>query len=222
MSIPLSLGMPPSRDEPRGLLDALLTHRAPAPAGVSGRLLAPRIVTAAEADSGGDVVVELDASAEAPVPVSRRPVRYQIDCTPEYLGDVLAFTAPAPLCVYVAGDTPADTARGLTAAGHIPGLPAGRSADEIADFLAVLAHSDTGYVARARDAAEVLVLLSATTAALSGFDVRQAVTEPDAARLAALVPEAAAAVREILLTVEVDDPAAIVAGLADLGLTAPA
>jgi hypothetical protein len=212
--------MPPSREEPRGLLDALLTHRAPVPAGVPGRMLAPRIVTVADAESGGDVVVELDVSADAPVPVRYRPLRYQIDCAPEHLVDILAFTAPAPLCVYVAGDTLADTARELTGAGHIPGLPAGRSADEIADFLAVLAHSDTGYVARARDAAEVLMLLSATTAALSGFDVRQAVAEPDAARLRALIPEAAAAVREILLTVEVDDPAGIVAGLADLGLPA--
>ncbi|MGW0018307.1 hypothetical protein ACWDUD_08245 [Rhodococcus sp. NPDC003382] len=219
MSIPLSLGMPPSREEPRGLLDALLTHRAPAPADVPARFLAPRIVTAADAEAAGDVVVELDAGAEAPAPGSRRPLRYQIDCAPEYLDDILAFTAPAPLCVYVTGDTLADTARRLTEAGHVPGLPAGRSADEIADFLAVLAHSDTGYVAQARDAAEVLALLSATAAALSGFDVRQAVAEPDAARLAALVPEAAAAVREILLTVEVDDPAAIVAGLAGLGLT---
>lgn len=214
--------MPPSREEPRGLLDSLLTHRVPAPVGVPVRLLAPRIVTADDAEPGGEVVVELDASADAPVPASRRPVRYQIDCAPDYLGDVLAFTAPAPLCVYVAGDTLADTARELTEAGHVPGLPAGRSADEIADFLAVLAHSDTGYVARARDAAEVLALLSATTAALSGFDVRQAVTEPDAARLAALIPEAAAAVREILLTVEVDDPAAVAAGLTELGLTLPA
>lgn len=214
--------MPPSRDEPRGLLDALFAYRPPAPAGVPIAVLASPIVAASDDEPGGDVVVELDASSAAPLPASRRPVRYQIDCTPDHFDDVLAFTSPAPLCVYVAGDTLADAARELTSAGHVPGLPAGRSADDIADFLAVLAHSDTGYVARAGDATEVLALLSATTAALSGFDVRQAVAQPDVTRLGALAPEAAAAVRDVLLTVEVDDPSAVVAGLAEFGFTIPA
>ncbi|MFD6893898.1 hypothetical protein ACFWB0_05010 [Rhodococcus sp. NPDC060086] len=225
MSIPLPLGMPPSRNEPRGLLDALLSRRyevvGPALA-ASGKALAAPIVPAAAVTEapGRDVVVELDASAAAPSAAGWRPVRYQLDCDLDDLDDVLAFTAPAPLAVYVQVDDPAlaDTARALTEAGHIPGLPTGHGPGAVADFLAVLAHSETGFVARADTASDVLALLSGTAAALSGFDVRDAMAEPDAGRLGRLIPEAAEALREILLAVEVDDTAAVIDGLRELGL----
>ncbi len=194
----------------------------------SGQALAAPIVPATSviAIPGRDIVVELDVSAEAPSPAGRRPVRYQLDCSPDDLDDVLAFTAPAPLAVYVQVDDPvladaalADTARALTEAGHIPGLPTGHGPGAVADFLAVLAHADTGFVARAETASDVLALLSGTAAALSGFDVRDALVAPDADRLGRLIPEAAEALREILLAVEVDDPDAVLSGLREAGLT---
>ncbi len=133
MSIPLPLGMPPSREEPRGLLDALLARRHDTMDSAlesSGQALAAPIVPATSviAIPGRDIVVELDVSAEAPSPAGRRPVRYQLDCSPDDLDDVLAFTAPAPLAVYVQVDDPvladaalADTARALTEAGTFQG-----------------------------------------------------------------------------------------------------
>lgn len=66
----------------------------------------------------------------------------------------------------------------------------------------------------------MLALLAATVAALRGDDVRAALAAPDPGRLTALIPEAAAAVREILLAVEVDDPAGVARDLAALGLAA--
>ncbi|TCN52264.1 hypothetical protein EV641_108140 [Rhodococcus sp. SMB37] len=231
VSIPLPLGMPPSREEPRGLLDALFSRRyadLESALAASGPESAAPIVPASEIAEapGRDVVVGLDASAEAPSPAGWRPVRYQLDCARGDLDDVLAFTAPAPLAVYVQVDDPtladaalADTARALTEAGHIPGLPTGHTPGAVADFLAVLAHADTGFVARAETASDVLALLSGTAAALSGSDVRDALTAPDVDRLGRLIPEATEALREILLAVEVDDTDAVLGGLREMGLT---
>ncbi|SUE16184.1 Uncharacterised protein [Rhodococcus gordoniae] len=217
--------MPPSRDESRGLLDALLTRRHDTLTGAlaaTGRMLAPPIVPAAAVTGSPtrELVVELDASTELPSPAGWRPIRYQVECSAEDLEDVLAITAPAPLVVYphVSDAALADAARALTEAGHIPGLTAGRGAEAVADFLAVLAHTDTGYAARATGTDDVVALLAATVAALSGFDVRAALATPDVARLRRLVPEAAAAVREILLVVEVDETDGVVRDLEALDL----
>ncbi|MGW3484920.1 hypothetical protein [Rhodococcus indonesiensis] len=230
MPIPLTLGMPPSREEPRGLLTALLIRRHPT---LADALAAP------DHAAIGDPVVPVSALTEAPGAAAAlrivgeldvapdaehlsglhpAPVRYQLDCPAAELAEALAIAVPAPLTVYVdTGDLP-ETARALVGAGHSPGLPAGRDAGEIADFLSVLAHAGTGFAARARDAGEVLALLAATVAALRGDDVRAALAAPAPARLTGLIPEAAAAVREILLAVEVDDPAAVARDLAGLGL----
>ncbi|MEE2030737.1 hypothetical protein Q8814_01165 [Rhodococcus sp. CC-R104] len=217
--------MPPSREEPRGLLDALLTHRHDTLAGAVaavGPLLAAPIVAAAEVvgPPDRDLVIELDTSGDAPAAAGWRPCRYQLDCTAAELDDILAFTAPAPLVVYALVDDGAlaETARALTAAGHIPGLPTGHAPDAVADFLAVLAHADTGYVARATTADDVIALLAATVAALAGFDIRGALAAPEIAHLRQLVPEAVAALREILLAVEVPDTDAVARDLADSGL----
>ncbi len=218
--------MPPSRDEPRGLLDGLLTTRHDSPESAeaaTGLLFGAPIVPAGAitAPPARDVVVELDTSGPRPEPAGRRPLRYQIDCSTDDLSHVLEFTAPAPLIVYVDGpdESLADTARALTEAGHIPGLPSGHGRDAVSDFLAVLAHADTGYVARATGTAEVVALLCATAASLSGFDIRDALASPDISRLQRLIPEAAAALREILLAVEVDDPGRVGRELAELGLS---
>lgn len=224
--ISLPLGMPPSREEPRGMLDALLTRRhdtlADALASTDPMFASPIVPAGAVTDAPGrDLVLELDASASPPSPAGWRPIRYQVDCSSDELDDVLAFTAPSPLVVYVDGpdEALADTARALTEAGHIPGLPAGHEHDAVADFLAVLAHSDTGFVARAATAADVVALFSATAAALSGFDIRAALAAPDVARLQRLIPEAGVALREILLAVEVDDPESVARELQALGFS---
>ena len=218
--------MPPSREEPRGLVEALLSGRYATLGDVPARpgpADAPPIVPASALTErpARDVVAELDASAAAPEPARWRPVRYQLTCAVADLDDVLAFTAPAPLAVYVTDvddSALAATAQALTDAGHIPGLAVGHGVDAIADFLSVLAHATTGYVARVADADGVLALLGATAAALSGFDVREAVVAPDPGRLVRLVPEATDALREILLAVEVDDPGVVARDLAVRGL----
>ncbi|MDX5310094.1 MAG: hypothetical protein LPK23_01810, partial [Rhodococcus sp. (in: high G+C Gram-positive bacteria)] len=57
MPIPLTLGMPPSREEPRGLLTALLTRRHPT---LADALAAPAHTAI------GDPVVPVSALTEAP------------------------------------------------------------------------------------------------------------------------------------------------------------
>lgn len=160
-----------------------------------------RIIVALDVDP-----VELRTREQA----SYEAVRFHLDCTSSDLGDALALRLPSPLAVFVAGDDEnvvlAETAQQLTAAGRIPGLDTGYSVGEVADFLAVLAHADTGYVARARDGAEILALLAGTVAALRGDDVRAAITHPEPAKLTALIPEAAEALREVLLGIEIADP----------------
>lgn len=132
--------------------------------------------------------------------------------------------------VYVARPVAAEAVRALVGVGVVTGLDLtggersdGKfdraSADEVADFLAVLAHAPTGFVGRAESADDVLAVLAATVAALRGDDVRSAWTHPDVAALAALRPAAAAAVRGVLLAVEVTDVAGAIAGLAMLGGT---
>jgi prephenate dehydratase len=130
--------------------------------------------------------------------------------------------------VYVARPVDGEAVRALVDVGVVTGLDLTQgegtdggsnspSPDEVADFLAVLAHAPTGFVARARSADDVLAVLAATVAALRGDDVRAAWTYPDVAGLAGLRPAAATAVREVLLGVEVADVMGVAAGLAALG-----
>ena len=88
----------------------------------------------------------------------------------------------------------------------------------MADFLAVLAHESVGFVARAADGDEVIALLCGTVAALRGDDVRAAMVDPKPEKLAALIPEAASAMREVLLTIEVADLPAVETALRAAGL----
>ncbi len=174
----------------------------------------------------GAVVVELDIDPDRlDGAAEHRVLRYHVHCTAADLDDVMALRLPAPITVFVTPDdsdsdagTLAETAQALADAGHSPGLIAGQSVGAVADFLAVLAHTSVGFVARARDGAEVLSLLSGTVAALRGDDVRAALANPDPAALARLIPDAAEAVRDVLLGIEVEDPAQVEQVLADAGL----
>lgn len=207
--------MPPS-GEPRGLLAELLSQRCSTldevRASHRSQVTGPPLIPAsalggAEQPELGGVVVELDVAPEAlNLPAGCAAVRFHVDCDADQLGDATALQLSAPVAIYVPAGRLAETARVVAEAGRTPGLRAGLPVDAVADFLAVLAHTDVGFVARARDGDEVLALLAGTVAALRGDNVRTALTAPDPAKLAALVPEAAAAVREVLLAVEVDDP----------------
>ena len=229
VAIPLSLGVPRSRG-PQSLLAELLSgSQDTGPA--AGGALGPRVVPAsalldAAGTDAGRIIVGLDvdpAVLRTSEQASYEAVRFHLDCPAGQLGDAVALRLPSPLAVFVTADGSddpglAETAQQLADAGRIPGLASGRGIGEVADFLAVLAHADVGYVARARDTVEVLALLSGTVASLRGDDVRAALAAPDPTRLTSLIPEAAEAVREVLLGVEVHDPALVARELADAGL----
>ncbi|QHE66947.1 hypothetical protein GFS60_00419 [Rhodococcus sp. WAY2] len=232
VAIPLSLGVPRSRG-PQSLLEGLLSAAPTAgvsadPADTVAGTVGPRVVLAStligsHGTDAGRIIVGLDidpAELRTREQASYEAVRFHLDCPAAQLGDALALRLPSPLAVFVGdGDLGlAESAQQLADAGRIPGLGSGFSIGEMADFLAVLAHADVGYVARARDAAEVLALLSGTVASLRGDNVRSALADPTAEKLAALGPEAAEAVREVLLGIEVSDPARVSRELAAAGL----
>lgn len=162
------------------------------------------------------VCVRLDADPNLLPALPSQPSRFEIDCSADQLDDVVALAQgdpeplPARLAVFVArGDQSrgwaAESAARIADAGAHPGLDAGAAAEDVADFLAVLAHSDAGFVARARTGAEVVAVLAATVAALRGDDIAAAFAAADPVPVAALSPAAAAAVREVLVGVAVDD-----------------
>ncbi|MET7769206.1 hypothetical protein [Nocardia sp. NPDC005366] len=95
----------------------------------------------------------------------------------------------------------------------VPRLAADRADAEIADFLAAVAHADTGFVARADTGERALAIVAATAAALCGEDIRAALARPDIAFLTALKSPAVEALRGVLLAVETDSPEAVTAAL---------
>lgn len=105
--------------------------------------------------------------------------------------------------------------RGEGPAG-IPVLDADAPDTEIADFLAGIAHTDTGYIARTSRGDRALAILAATAAALCGDDIRTALTTPDLPFLTGLKPPAVEAVRGVLRAIETDAPDAVRAHLAIL------
>lgn len=98
-----------------------------------------------------------------------------------------------------------------------PVLDADGEDAEVADFLAAIAHEDTGYIARTADGARALAIVAATTAALCGEDIRAALRQPDIAFLTSLKPAAVEAVRAVLLAIETDHPERVREELAVLG-----
>ncbi|MFX0573359.1 hypothetical protein [Nocardia nepalensis] len=77
---------------------------------------------------------------------------------------------------------------------------------EIADFLAEIAHSDGGFIARTSDGERALAIVAGTVAALCGEDIRAALAGPDIAFLTSLKPPAVEAARSVLLAIETDAP----------------
>ncbi len=76
---------------------------------------------------------------------------------------------------------------------------------DIATFLAGVAHSDTGFVARTSSGQRAVAIVAATAAALCGDDIRTALSRPDIAFLRSLKPPAIEAVRSVLRAIETDD-----------------
>ena len=216
VSVPLTLGLPKSRDR-HGLTDELLLPASSALSTQPASHIGPRVVSAPDWRADGDsVIVALDAQSDAP-PVDGGIVGYHLDIAPDQLRDVLSLDLPAPLTIF-ASDLDPEVTRVITAAGHSAGIAASAPIDQFADFLAVVAHTDAGFVARAADATEIVTVLAATVAALRGNDIRAAITNPDIAPVLALSPEAGAAVREVLQGIVIDDPNAVTAELYELGL----
>ncbi|MCX5042296.1 hypothetical protein OG921_03695 [Aldersonia sp. NBC_00410] len=217
MPIPLTLGVP-NRPDARPLVDRLLLPRLDVPGPVPGgdaddsRLLGTPVIPLAAIPAGvapGSVIVavdlhEHDHESELVLP---RGVSVHIDCPPDLLSEVLAL--PARAVVFLDGPVDVAAVRRVVSAGRRPGIDLAVSGVEIADFLAVLAHADTGFVARAWTGAQALAGIAATVAALRGDDVRTAFATPDVGALARLNPAAAEAVRDVLVGIEVTDPVAV-------------
>ena len=214
MSIPLTLGAPKPRDAHPLTARLLLPRCASAADAVelpTGDVVGPPVIAASQltAAGGSGAIAYLDIDP-GQLPADGAFVGAHIDSTADMLGDVLELPVPGRLTVFFDDSVSAENVRRVVAAGCSPGIEASREPDEIADLLAVVAHSDVGFVARAVTGAEVVAVLAATVAALRGDDIRTAFTNPDVAALARLNDEAAAAVRTVLLGVVVPAVAPIV------------
>lgn len=183
-------------------------------------------ITAAD----GPLWLRLDVAPDALPAIVPEPARIEVDCPLDQLDEALALAQgdplplPGRLAIRVDPGSAgrgwaADSATRIAEAGALPVLAAGCSADDVADFLAVLAHSDAGFVVYADSGAEAIAILAATVAALRGGDIPAAYRAADPAPLAALSTAAAEAVREVLVAIAVPDAAAA-AHLRDLGITA--
>jgi hypothetical protein len=88
--------------------------------------------------------------------------------------------------------------------------------EQVAEFLAHIAHADSGFVARTGSGARAVAIVAATAAALCGADIRAALANPDLEFLRGLTAPAVQALREVLLAVESDRPEIVERGLAVL------
>ncbi|MGW4481960.1 hypothetical protein [Rhodococcus triatomae] len=193
-------------------------------------LLAASALDGTDLDSG-PLWLRLDVALDALPQDLPELTRIEVDCPLEHLDDAVALAEgdprplPARLAVRVDPDGAgrgwaAESSERIAAAGAHPVLVAGRDAHDVADFLAVLAHSAVGFVAHAADTREVVAVLAATVAALTGDDIPAAFRAADPAPVAALSSAAAEAVREILVAIAVPAGAGIEADLRELGITA--
>ncbi|MEU7763596.1 hypothetical protein AB0B25_00500 [Nocardia sp. NPDC049190] len=107
--------------------------------------------------------------------------------------------------------------RDVGMSGHaVPILDLDARDAEIADFLAGIAHADSGFVARTSSGASALAVIAGTAAALCGEDIRAALSNPDIAFLNALKPPAVEAVRSVLLAIETEAATQVTAALSAL------
>ncbi|MBD0324310.1 MAG: hypothetical protein ICV72_13135, partial [Aldersonia sp.] len=170
MPVPLTLGVPKRRE------DRPLTARLLLVSGDDGMVteeLAPmigdRVVPLSElpppVDAPAGVIGAVDlrgASTFEPPP----GIALHIDCTAEQVSAVLEL--PVTAAVFVAGAVDVEVVRAITAAGFRAGIDFAAPIEQVADFLAVLAHTDTGFVGRVRTGREALAGIAATVAALRG------------------------------------------------------
>ncbi|MGV8872501.1 MAG: hypothetical protein ACOH2Q_08245 [Rhodococcus sp. (in: high G+C Gram-positive bacteria)] len=234
MPIPLTLGVP-HRPDPNALVHGLLLPRC---ADVEALHAAPRgaeygppVVRASTllampgSDDLGRIVVDLDVDPDelrAGRTGGYEAVRFDVDAPADQLADALALRLPSPLVVFPVFDAidVAETAEAVVFALRTPGIAVADTPRRIADVLAVVSHADVGLVARAETGDDVLAILAATVASLRGDDIAAALAAPNVAALRALIPEAAEAVREVLLGVEISDAVGARARLVELGLIA--
>lgn len=224
---------------PRLTVDAWLTARAaappepavaPGPVGEMDRLLGmmPGRIAPPTERLGDGTVVDLDrdpAGLDAPWDAAGAVL---LAATADQLGDAVALAEDHPalgarliVVPETLGGDPAAALAGPLAAGVGCGVDLSWPVDPLADALALLAHGSGPLLLRAADTAAAIAGLSAVIAALTGFDIRQALTAPAPGRLTGLNVFAAAAVRELLYAIAVPDPAAVAADLAALGLGVP-
>lgn len=241
MSIPLTLGVP-DRPDPQALIAGLLQRRFRSWHDVSAHRpnvsSGPPVIAASTLRALpknmdlGRIVVELD---EDPDELRRADgstyevVRFHVHVDDDTLSQALELRLPSPLVVFPraatsSGPSSVSALEAVTAiveAHRTPGFAASAAPRHIADVLAVVAHADVGFVARAESSRDVLAILAATVAALRGDDILAALASPDLRALAALRPEAAAAVRTVLLGIEIDDEPAAHRELEQAGLVRP-
>ncbi len=234
----LNLQPPVPRDTPppfAGLLAETCSDAAALHHRRRGALFGPPVLDATAligvGANDGPLWLRLDTDPDALPPTLPDLVRIEVDCPFDRLDDALALAQgdphplPARLAIRVdPGDAgrgwAAESAERIVAAGAHPVLGSGLAAVDVADFLAVLAHAEIGFVAHADTGGEVVAILAATVAALRGDDIPHAYTAADPASVTALGDAAAAAVRQVLLAIAVSDATAVEAHLRAHGITA--
>jgi hypothetical protein len=85
--------------------------------------------------------------------------------------------------------------------------------DEVAGFLARIAHAEGGFVARTGSGARAVAIVAATAAALCGEDIHTALTSPDLEFLRGLGEPAVRALRGVLLAIESSAPDVVATAL---------
>ncbi len=232
VTVPLTLGVP-HRPDPKALVAGLLQQRCRGVDDVAARAnvitTGPPVIDAsilmtfpAEVDLSR-IVVDLDIDPNELAESDRatyEAVRFHLHVDADTLREAAALRLPSPLVIFpeLTGASAMESVTTIVEAHRTPGFDAAASPRHIADILAVVAHAEVGFSARAHSGQEVLAILAATVAALRGDDILTALANPDLAALAALRPEAAEAVRTVLLGIEVDDASVAHRSLVDAGL----
>ncbi|MGA9872791.1 MAG: hypothetical protein WBQ44_16835 [Rhodococcus sp. (in: high G+C Gram-positive bacteria)] len=235
MSIPLTLGVP-DRPDPQALVAGLLHQRCRTADDVEARFVdvssgppviaASRLIEIRAGISLGRIVVDLDIDPDelrAADGADYEVVRFHLTVDEDTVAEATELRLPSPLVIFPVLTSPSalETVTVIVDAHRTPGFAASASPRQIADILAVVAHSDVGFSARAETGGDVLSLLAATVAALRGDDIPTALAEPNVRAMAALRPEAAQAMRTVLFGIEVADAEACHRELVGAGLVRP-